>query len=155
MWMLALVLCGCHQSMDSGNTGPAGRAESVNADQSLEQSANMKTQASAPSVKRLIVSKTNNAGRLVQIGTVNFDESRRASLSTEGSGSVVDELKRVWEQISQQPKLKWVHSRTDTAHGGDVTQIVGEDSSPGDGKYFYAVMDTLARKYGYVVDIAK
>jgi hypothetical protein len=86
---------------------------------------------------------------------VNFDASNRATLSIEGSGPAAEELKRVWQELSNRKTLRWVHTRSATRDGRPVTQIVGEESSPGDGKYFYAVMDTLAREYGYTVDIAK
>jgi hypothetical protein len=115
----------------------------------------MGKQATNATVRRLIVSKPNNAGRLVRLGTVDFDASNRATLATEGSSPEVEELKRVWQEMSNMKKLTWVHSRPVTKGGSEVTQIVGEDASPGEEKYFYAVLDTLARKYGYTVDIAK
>jgi hypothetical protein len=114
----------------------------------------MEKQAPNAIVKRLIVSRSNDMGRLVRIGTVDFDASNRATLSTEGSDPPAEDLKRVWQEMSSMKKLTWVHSRPATRDGRQVTQIVGEEASPGDGKYLYAVLDTLARKYGYTVDIA-
>ena len=105
--------------------------------------------------KRLVVSKKNNAGRLVQLGTVNFDTSKRATLSSEGSGPDVDALKKIWEEISKLGKLTWTQSRPDQIGGEKVTKIVDVEARPGDDKYIYAVLDTLERKYGYTVDIAK
>jgi len=104
--------------------------------------------------RRLIVSKENNAGRLAPLGTLTFDESNKATLSTEGSGPAVDELKKVWEEISKLKELTWKQSRPGEIGGEKVTRIVGETARPGDDNYIYAVLNTLERKYGYTVDLA-
>ena len=149
--ILAWGLTGCH----TGHEKAVERTPSPRTNHRSENTTIMKNQTTNPTVRQLIVSKPNDAGFLARIGTLDFDESNRATLSTAGSGPAVDELKRVWPEMSKMEKLTWVHTRPNNADGKQVTQIVGEDAKPGDGKYFYAVLDTLSRKYGYTVDIAK
>jgi hypothetical protein len=103
--------------------------------------------------KRLIISKPTNTGRLARLGTLDFDESNRATLSLEGSGPDAAELQRVWEDLSKMGELTWKQARPDVIGGEKVTRIVGERAKPGDDTYIYAVLNTLERKYGYVVDL--
>ena len=67
----------------------------------------------------------------------------------------IDELKQAWTEVSNSGELTWKQSRPDTVDGDAVTRIVGVGAKPGDESYIYAVMNTLERKYGYTVDIAK
>jgi hypothetical protein len=153
--LLAWGLSGCQNGKDSVNPKPSGRAATFENEKTSEPTTIMKNQTTKVPVKRLIVSKPNNAGRPVQLGSLEFDESNRASLSTEGSGPAVDELKRVWDEVSKMGKLTWTQSRQDTIDGEKVTRIVDVEAKAGDKIYIYAVLDTLERKYGYTVDIAK
>lgn len=105
--------------------------------------------------KQLIVSKENDAEEMVRLGTINFDASNHANLSTEGAGPEVEGLKKAWTEVSKAGELTWKQSRPDTVDGEPVTRIVGVSAKPGDHSYIYAVMNTLERKYGYTVDIAK
>jgi hypothetical protein len=105
--------------------------------------------------QRLIVSKRNHAGRTVRIGSVNFDESHRAVLSTEGSGPVVDALKTAWQEIQKLGKLTWTQSVPGEMNGKQVTKIMDVEAKPGDKHYIYAVLDTLERKYGFTVDLER
>lgn len=105
--------------------------------------------------RRLIISKTNSAGRPVQIGTLSFDPTHHATLSTEGGGPAVAELKAAWAEISKAKELIWKQSRPGEVGGEKVTRVVGEKVKPGDDVYIYAVLDTLERKYGFRVDLAK
>ena len=52
-------------------------------------------------------------------------------------------------------ELVWKQSRPDEIDGKSIIRIVGVTSKPGADNYFYAVLDTLSRKYGYTVDIAR
>ena len=116
----------------------------------------MTTQATNTIVARLIVSKPNSAGHMTQVGTVSFDASNRATLATDGSGPAAEELKNAWQEMSSRKTLTWVHSQPATRPDGrTVTEIVGDEVAPGDGQYLYAVLDTLNRKYGYTVEMAK
>jgi hypothetical protein len=103
--------------------------------------------------RRLSVSKPTNTGRLARLGNLDFDESNRAKLSVEGSGPDAAELQRVWQEISKMGELTWKQSRPDVIDGEKVTRIVGERAKPGDDTYIYAVLNTLERKYGYVVGL--
>jgi hypothetical protein len=103
--------------------------------------------------RRLIVSNVDDANELVRLGTVEFDQSNRATLSTEGSGPAVEDLKTAWQEISSLPQLTWKQSRPDVIDGKPVTRIVGVQARPGDDNYIYAVLNTLERKYGYTVDL--
>lgn len=102
---------------------------------------------------RLIVSLEDEANDRVRLGTLDFDESNRATLSTEGSGPAVEELKQAWQEIAALPELMWKQSRPDEIEGQPVIRIVGVEAKPGDDNYLYAVLDTLQRSYGYVVDL--
>jgi hypothetical protein len=155
-WSAALILvcglAGCHSTKDSEEARPAGHTSEIA--KGSEHNATMEKQMKKTTHRRLIVSRENNAGRLVQIGTVNFDESNQATLSTEGSAPAAEELKKAWAEISKQKELTWKQSRPDEIGGEKVTRIVGETAKPGDDNYIYAVLNTLERKYGYTVDLA-
>jgi hypothetical protein len=99
------------------------------------------------------MSQHDEGEELVRLGSVDFDESNRAALSTEGSGPAVDELKKAWHEISALKELIWKQSRPDVIDGEKVMRIVGTRAKPGDDTYIYAVMNTLERKYGYTVDL--
>jgi hypothetical protein len=103
--------------------------------------------------RRLIVSQQDEAGDLVRLGTLEFDASNRATLATEASGPAAEELKQAWQELSSLPELTWKQSRPEEVEGHRVTRIVGVPVKPGDDTYIYAVMNTLERKYGYVVDL--
>lgn len=105
--------------------------------------------------RRLIISKTTSAGRSLQVGTLDFDEANRATLHTEGEGPAVEELKAAWAEISKAPELIWKQYQPGEVGGEKVTRVVGEKVRPGDDIYIYAVLDTLSRKYGFQVDLAK
>ena len=105
--------------------------------------------------KQLIVSKEDDAEEMIRLGTIDFDATNHAKLSTEGAGPDVEELKGAWAEISQAGELTWKQSRPDTVDGESVTRIVGVKAKPGDEQYIYAVLNTLERKYGYTVDIAR
>ena len=115
----------------------------------------MEKQMKTTTNKQLIVSKENDDEETVRLGTINFDGSNHASLSTEGEASEVEELKQAWAEISKTGELIWKQSRPDTVEGQRVTRIVGVKAKPGDDAYIYAVMNTLERKYGFTVEIAK
>src|SRR4029453_16034923 len=79
------VFAGCHQANRDVNTEASGHTPSSKIITNPKKNRiNKKPMKNVPK-SRLIVSKPNNAGRLVQLGTVNFDDSNRASLATEGS----------------------------------------------------------------------
>jgi hypothetical protein len=154
---LILLLCGlsgCHSGKDSEDAKPSGLAQSAENYNRSQPNLNMEKQTKKTTARQLIVSKENNAGRLAPLGTLTFDESNKATLSTEGSGPEVEELKKVWAEISKQKELTWKQSRPGEIGGEKVTRIVGERAKPGDDTYIYAVLNTLERKYGYTVDLA-
>jgi hypothetical protein len=103
--------------------------------------------------RRLIVSKPSDTGRPARLGTLDFDDANRATLSLEASGPDATELQRVWQEVSNQGELIWKQSRPDVIDGETVMRLVGVRAKPGDNKYIYAVLNTLERKYGYVVDL--
>ena len=115
----------------------------------------MGKQQNTATTRRLIVSKSNNTGRLVRIGTLDFDESNRAALSTESSGPAIEALKGAWQEMLNTGKLTWTQSVPGVIDGEKVMRIVGESAKPGDPNYIYAVLNTLERKYGYVVDLER
>jgi hypothetical protein len=154
---LILLLCGlagCHSGKDSEDLRLSGLAQSAENSNRSQPNLNMEKQTKKATARQLIVSKENNAGRLAPLGTLTFDESNKATLSTEGSGPEVEELKKVWAEISKQKELTWKQSRPGEIGGEKVTRIVGERAKPGDDTYIYAVLNTLERKYGYTVDLA-
>jgi hypothetical protein len=103
--------------------------------------------------RRVIVSMPDETEELVRLGTLTFDAANRATLSTEGSGPAVEELQQAWQEVSQESELIWKQTRPQVIDGHEVTQILGVPSKPGDANYIYAVMNTLERKYGYMVDL--
>jgi hypothetical protein len=97
-WSAALILvcglAGCHSTKDSEEARPAGHTSEIA--KGSEHNAPMEKQMKKTTHRRLIVSRENNAGRLVQIGTVNFDVSNQDTLSTEGSAPAAEVLKKAW-----------------------------------------------------------
>ena len=104
--------------------------------------------------RRLIVSQQDEAGEPVRLGTLEFDAANRATLSTEGSGPAVEELKQAWQEIANLPELTCKQSRPEVINGYRVTRVVGVPVKPGEDNDVYAVLNTLARKYGYTVGLA-
>jgi hypothetical protein len=102
--------------------------------------------------RKLIVSKSTEEDLLVRLGVVSFDESNRATLSTEGSGPEVDQLKQDWQEVTNSSELMWKKSVPGEVDGEKVWRIVAETVRPGDEHYIYAVLNTLERMYGYRVD---
>jgi len=150
---MALGLSSCRSSHDSAR--PVDPARSTQAIQPAAPDGTTAKQMKPTTKKQLIVSKENDAQELVRLGTIQFDASNHASLSTETTGPDVEELQRAWGEIAKTGELTWKQSRPDTVDGETVTRIVGVKAKPGDEAYIYAVMNTLERKYGYTVDIAK
>jgi hypothetical protein len=113
----------------------------------------MGKQQNTATTRRLIVSKSNNTGRLVRIGSLDFDASNRAALSTEGSGPEIEALKGAWQEMLNTGKLTWTQSVPGVINGEKVTKIMDVEVNSADPRYIYAVLDTLERKYGYTVDL--
>jgi hypothetical protein len=147
--LLAFSLMGCHQpgaseskiaSPDTSKAGTSSKPDNV-----------MNDSTEKGSVQRLIVSR-RNVGRL---GTVQFDKSNRATLTTEGTSPEVDALKKAWDELSKKPKLSRVITVIEERAGNKVTAIEEQEVKPGEENYIYAVFDTLSRKYGFSVEMAK
>lgn len=103
-------------------------------------------------VRTLIVSWPQEG----RVGTLAFDTGNHVTLAVEGSGAGAAELRKAWAEMSGKAKLSWVRSeRKTTDDGKRVTQIRTYDYTRDQPAYFYAVLDTLSREYGFVVDIAK
>jgi hypothetical protein len=115
----------------------------------------MAQQPQSVTKKRLTVSKRDNAGRLVRVGRVDFDESNRAALTTEGSGPAVEALKSAWQEMQRMGKLTWTRAVPGEINGEKVTKIMDVEISPGEPRYIYAVLDTLERKYHFTVDLER
>jgi hypothetical protein len=147
---------GCHEAKTDADTKLSESSRYSIASRHITNSREntvTETQMKNVTKGRLIVSKPNNTGRVVQLGTVSFDENNRATLSTEGAGPAVEELKAAWAEVSKMKELTWKQSRPGEIDGEKVMRIVGEKAKPGDDNYIYAVLNTLERKYGYVVDL--
>ncbi|MSU80496.1 MAG: hypothetical protein EXS16_20710 [Gemmataceae bacterium] len=99
------------------------------------------------------MSKATDSGQPARLGTLDFDEANRATLSLEDSGPAGVELQKGWEEISIMEELTWKQSRPDVIDGEKVMRIVGEKVKPGDATYIFAVLNTLERKHGYMVDM--
>jgi hypothetical protein len=143
--LAGLMAAGCHSS----------RSEPVASSSPSQHNSTRTHEMKNATEKSLNVSKTNNAGRLEEIGVIHFNESNRATLSVEGSSPEAEQLKKDWEEISKQKELTWKQARPGTVNGESVTRIVGERAKPGDDNYIYAVLNTLERKYGYSVDLVE
>ena len=111
----------------------------------------MNTATPAPTVRTLVVSRPKE-GRL---GSLAFDQNNEVRLVAEGSGPAVEALKQAWQEMSAQPKLSWVKTVVEESGGKKITAIESEEYGRKDANYFYAVLDTLSRQYGFSVDIAK
>src|SRR5262245_33638240 len=57
--------------------------------------------------KKLVLSKRNGSDRFVRLGTLQFDDTNHATLSTEGEGTAVDKLKQDWSDVSKRNELTW------------------------------------------------
>jgi hypothetical protein len=153
--LLAFGLSGCRSGQESEALARSGGARSAHRIEDPAPVANTVQQMKTTTKKQLIVSKENDAEEMIRLGTIDFDGANQATLSTEGTGQEVEELKQAWAEISKTGDLTWKQSRPDTIDGESVTRIVGVKAKPGDEAYIYAVMNTLERKYGYTVDIAR
>jgi hypothetical protein len=151
--LLAGSLIGCPKEQAASSAAPLSQP-STSPDGSPHPNA-MEPSKQNSHPRRLIISKTTSAGRPLQIGTLNFDETNHATLATEGEGPAVEELKTAWAEISKAGELIWKQSRPGEVDGQKVTRLVGEKAKPGDDIYIYAVLDNLERKYGFSVDIGK
>jgi len=89
---------------------------------------------------------------LVPIGSLVFEGSQQGVLTTEKPGPEADELKQAWEELSSKKQITWKRMSLQVIDGQEVTAIDGDDFSPGDEEYKWAVLDNLERKYGYTVD---
>mgnify|MGYP000529424432 CR=1 FL=1 len=107
--------------------------------------------ASTPATVRKLVVSLPKVGR---IGILEFQPERRPTLILEGTGADVENLGKAWAEMSAQPKLKWIRSEIKEIDGRKVTQIRARQYAPDEPAYFYAVLDTLSRSYGYRVEIA-
>jgi hypothetical protein len=155
--LATLGLCGCPANTTSPPAKSASHVESQNkAPNVVENHPSEKDKKmSQVATNKLIVSKRNEGGGSVQLGTLDFDASNHATLATEGSGSEVEKLKRDWKEISGKDELIWKKSVPGEEGGEKIIRIVGEKVHPGDDAYVYAVLNTLERSYGYTVDFAQ
>lgn len=53
------------------------------------------------------------------------------------------------------PTVTWVKTVIEESAGRKVTALEAKDYSRKDENYFYAVLDTLSRRYGFSVDIGR
>ena len=143
--VLAANLIAC-QGIANGNSAAAAEGTKPPPSRNTMKAANP-----SASVRTLIVSRSKE-GRL---GTLRFDESNQVSLVTEGAGPAVEELKKAWAEISKKAKVTWVKAVVEESAGKKVTAIEAEEFGREDANYFYAVLDTLSRQYGFSVDSAK
>lgn len=111
----------------------------------------MESANTTESVRSLIISRPKE-GRL---GTLTFDKANQGTLVTQGSSPAVEELKKAWKEISEKSKVTWIKTVVEESGGKKVTAIEGEEYTRKDANYFYAVLDTLSRSYGFSVDISK
>lgn len=155
-WSSTLILvCGLEGCLGvKGSEDHLSVGSNTNIPKGLEQTATMEKQMQKATHRRLVISKENNAGRLVRIGALEFDKSNHATLSTDSTDPAAEELKSAWDEISKLKELTWKHSSPGEIGGEKVTRIIGETARPGDAMYIYAVLNTLERKYGYSVDLA-
>ena len=105
------------------------------------------------SIKKLILSKFNDANLPVQLGTLQFDESNHGTLTIDGSGAAAEKLKQDWNEVSSKPELTWKMSVPDVVDGRTIMRIKGSTVHPGEDTYPEAVLNTLERSYGYSVEI--
>lgn len=105
--------------------------------------------------RKLVISKANEADRLVRIGLLEFDDANQATLSTEDSGQDASQLMQDWYAIAEQDELMWKTTVPGEVDGEVVMKRVAEMVRPDDENYIYAVYDTLSRSYGYSVDFGK
>jgi hypothetical protein len=152
---LVCALLGCDAEVKPA-AGPTVVADGSNsAERDADQS---KTNSKEPDMTQtvtpaLVVSKTNEANVRVKLGTLQFDESSRPKLLTEGSGPDVEKLKKDWQEISSKPELDWEKTVPEEVNGKTVKKIISDPTRPGDPTYIYAVYDELTREYGYTVGI--
>jgi hypothetical protein len=104
--------------------------------------------------RKLTISRYNE-GDWVRLGMLEFDESNReATLTTEGSGPLVDQLEQDWYAIEDESELMWKRSVPHEENGELILRAEGVLVRPGDERYIYAVFNTLERRYGYRVGFA-
>jgi hypothetical protein len=156
-FLVALGLSGCSGNKISPTGNSAAQVESpASAQNSVDHNPSEKDKKMTQiATNKLIVSKRNEGGGSVELGTLTFDESNHATLATKGTGPDVEKLKQDWKEVSSKDELIWKKSIPGEVNGEKVIRIVGDKVHPGDDTYIYAVLNTLERSYGYTTDFAK
>ena len=103
------------------------------------------------SMTTLTISKTSD-GFEKQIGTLVFDESNKATLTTEGSGPEAERLRKVWEEVAKLDTLPMQRAEEKEVDGNLVTSIRAYMIPKTDKRYPGAVWSVLERQHGYLVD---
>jgi hypothetical protein len=103
------------------------------------------------SMTTLTISKTSD-GFEKQIGTLVFDESNKATLTTEGSGPEAERLRNVWEEVAKLDTLPMQRAEEKEVDGNLVTSIRAYIIPKSDKRYPGAVWSVLERHHGYLVD---
>ena len=99
----------------------------------------------------LTISKQTD-GAEIEIGKLVFDASNNATLTTEGSGPDVEQLKRVWAEASQLKSLPMEWTEKTKVDGSLKTTRKSKDVAKGDEEYPAAVWSYLESTHGYLVD---
>jgi hypothetical protein len=104
--------------------------------------------------RKLSISRYSD-GDWVRLGVLEFDNSnRQATLTTEGSGPLVNQLEQDWYAIEDESELMWKRSVPHEKDGEVIMRSEAVMVRPGDERYIYAVFNTLERSYGYRIGFA-
>lgn len=87
-----------------------------------------------------------------RIGKIVFDESNNGTLTIEKKGAEGDQLRKVWDEMSQRSALEMQRAERSEVDGKKVTKYMSYQVPKSDDRYPAAVWSTLEHDHGYLVD---
>jgi len=117
-------------------------------DRSPSQPSNLPKESKMNALK---VSKMTD-GYEQRIGKIVFDESNNGTLTIEKNGAEGDQLRKVWDEMSQRSALEMQRAERSEADGKKVTKYMSYQIPKNDERYPAAVWSTLEHDHGYLVD---
>ena len=87
-----------------------------------------------------------------RIGKIVFDESNNGTLTIEKNGAEGDQLRKVWDEMSQRSALEMQRAERSEVDGKKVTKYMSYQIPKNDERYPAAVWSTLEHDHGYLVD---
>ena len=89
-------------------------------------------------------------GQFVSMGTINFDEKNKGTLSLDSEGPAADELREAWSGIADEDVIHVRRSETSEDEDGEtVSEFFGVDVARTSEEFPSALMEHLSHEYGF------